>query len=113
MLSKKTDIFGITLPIVKHSYVARHARDIAWIIAEAFHIASTGRPGPVLVDIPKDVGLEECDYVPVNPGDVKLASYRPTVKGNPRQINAAIELMGEAKKTFVICGWWCYFGQCP
>jgi len=101
---QETDIFGITLPIVKHSYVARHARDIAWIIAEAFHIASTGRPGPVLVDIPKDVGLEECDYVPVNPGDVKLASYRPTVKGNPRQINAAIELMGEAKKPLLYVG---------
>jgi len=101
---QETDIFGITLSIVKHSYVARHARDIAWIIAEAFHIASTGRPGPVLVDIPKDVGLEECDYVPVNPGDVKLASYRPTVKGNPRQINAAIELMGEAKKPLLYVG---------
>lgn len=101
---QETDIFGITLPIVKHSYVARHARDIAWIIAEAFHIASTGRPGPVLVDIPKDVGLEECDYVPVNPGDVKLASYRPTVKGNPRQINAAIELMSTAKKPLLYVG---------
>ncbi|AFZ47101.1 acetolactate synthase, large subunit [Cyanobacterium stanieri PCC 7202] len=101
---QETDIFGITLPIVKHSYVARHARDIAWIIAEAFHIASTGRPGPVLVDIPKDVGLEECDYVPVNPGDVKLASYRPTVKGNPRQINAAIELMTQAKKPLLYVG---------
>ncbi|XPM67657.1 biosynthetic-type acetolactate synthase large subunit [Cyanobacterium sp. IPPAS B-1200] len=101
---QETDIFGITLPIVKHSYVARHARDIAWIIAEAFHIASTGRPGPVLVDIPKDVGLEECDYVPVNAGDVKLASYRPTVKGNPRQINAAIELMAEAKKPLLYVG---------
>jgi len=101
---QETDIFGITLPIVKHSYVARHARDIAWIIAEAFHIASTGRPGPVLVDIPKDVGLEQCDYVPVNPGDVKMASYRPTVKGNPRQINAAIELMTEAKKPLLYVG---------
>jgi len=101
---QETDIFGITLPIVKHSYVARHARDIAWIIAEAFHIASTGRPGPVLVDIPKDVGIEECDYVPVNPGDVKMASYRPTVNGNPRQINAAIELMAKAKKPLLYVG---------
>lgn len=101
---QETDIFGITLPIVKHSYVARHARDIAWILAEAFHIASTGRPGPVLVDIPKDVGLEECDYVPVNPGDVKLASYRPTVKGNPRQINGAIDLITSARRPLLYVG---------
>lgn len=101
---QETDIYGITLPIVKHSYVARNARDIAWIIAEAFYIASTGRPGPVLVDIPKDVGLEQCEYVPVNPGMVKLSGYRPTVKGNPRQINAAIELIAEAKKPLLYVG---------
>lgn len=101
---QETDIYGITLPIVKHSYVARHARDIAWIIAEAFYIASTGRPGPVLVDIPKDVGLEQCEYVPVNPGAVKLSGYRPTVKGNPRQINAAVELISEARKPLLYVG---------
>lgn len=101
---QETDIYGITLPIVKHSYVARHARDIAWIIAEAFYIASTGRPGPVLVDIPKDVGLEKCEYVPVNPGAVKLSGYRPTVKGNPRQINAALELISEARKPLLYVG---------
>lgn len=101
---QETDIYGITLPIVKHSYVARHARDIAWIIAEAFYIASTGRPGPVLVDIPKDVGLEKCEYVPVNPGAVKLSGYRPTVKGNPRQINAAVELISEARKPLLYVG---------
>jgi acetolactate synthase-1/2/3 large subunit len=101
---QETDIYGITLPIVKHSYVARHARDISWIIAEAFYIASTGRPGPVLVDIPKDVGLEQCEYVPVNPGAVKLSGYRPTVKGNPRQINAAVELISEARKPLLYVG---------
>ncbi len=101
---QETDIFGITLPIVKHSYVARHARDIAWIVAEAFHIATTGRPGPVLIDIPKDVGLEECDYVPVNPGEIKLPGYRPTVKGNPRQINSAVELIVKAKQPLLYVG---------
>ena len=101
---QETDIFGITLPVVKHSYVARHARDIAWIIAEAFHIASTGRPGPVLVDIPKDVGLEECDYVPVNPDDIHLRGYRPNVKGNPRQITAAVELISSAKQPLLYVG---------
>ena len=101
---QEIDIFGITLPIVKHSYVARHARDMAWIVAEAFHLASTGRPGPVLIDVPKDVGLEECDYVPVNPGEVKLPGYRPTVKGNPRQINAAVELIAKAKQPLLYIG---------
>jgi acetolactate synthase-1/2/3 large subunit len=101
---QEIDIFGITLPIVKHSYVARNAKDIPWIIAQAFHIASTGRPGPVLVDIPKDVGLEECEYIPVNPGEVKLSGYRPTVKGNPRQITAAVELIASAKQPLLYVG---------
>ena len=55
----------------------RHAEDMARIVAEAFHIANTGRPGPVLIDIPKDVGNEECDYVPVQPGKVRLKGYKP------------------------------------
>ena len=101
---QETDIFGITLPIVKNSYVVRHAKDMARIVAEAFHIASTGRPGPVLIDVPKDVGLEECDYVPVEPGDLKLPGYRPTVKGNPRQINAALHLLAESERPLLYVG---------
>lgn len=101
---QETDIFGITLPIVKHSYVVRHASDMARIVAEAFHIASTGRPGPVLIDVPKDVGQEECDYIPVEPGDVKLPGYRPTVKGNPRQINAALHLLDTAERPLLYVG---------
>lgn len=101
---QETDIFGITLPLVKHSYVVRQAQDMARIVAEAFHIASTGRPGPVLIDIPKDVGLEECDYVPVEPGDVNLPGYRPTVKGNPRQINAALHLIEESYRPLLYIG---------
>ncbi len=101
---QETDIYGITLPIVKHSYVARHASEVSRIIAEAFHIASTGRPGPVLVDIPKDVGQEECDYVPVEPGKVKLHGYRPTVKGNPRQINAAVQLLEQSQRPLLYVG---------
>jgi acetolactate synthase I/II/III large subunit len=101
---QETDIFGITLPLVKHSYVVRHAKDMARIVAEAFHIASTGRPGPVLIDIPKDVGLEECDYIPVDLGQVKLPGYRPTVKGNPRQINAALRLIERAQRPLLYVG---------
>lgn len=101
---QETDIYGITLPIVKHSYVVRDPRDMARIVAEAFHIASTGRPGPVLIDVPKDVALEEFDYVPVEPGSVKLRGYRPTVKGNPRQINAAIQLISESRRPLLYVG---------
>jgi acetolactate synthase-1/2/3 large subunit len=101
---QETDIYGITLPIVKHSYVVRDPKDMARIVAEAFHIASTGRPGPVLIDVPKDVAFEEFDYVPVEPGAVKLPGYRPTVKGNPRQINAAIKLIRESRRPLLYVG---------
>ncbi|AFY43337.1 biosynthetic-type acetolactate synthase large subunit [Nostoc sp. PCC 7107] len=101
---QETDIYGITLPIVKHSYVVRDPKDMARIVAEAFHIASTGRPGPVLIDVPKDVAFEEFDYVPIEPGTVKLPGYRPTVKGNPRQVNAAIKLIKESRRPLLYVG---------
>ncbi|MBD2004702.1 MULTISPECIES: biosynthetic-type acetolactate synthase large subunit [Cyanophyceae] len=101
---QETDIYGITLPIVKHSYVVRDQKDMARIVAEAFHIATTGRPGPVLIDVPKDVALGQFDYYPVEPNSVKLPGYRPTVKGNPRQINAAVNLIREAKQPLLYVG---------
>ncbi len=101
---QETDIFGISLPIVKHSYVVRDPEEMARIVAEAFHIASTGRPGPVLIDVPKDVGLQEFDYIPTNPGEVSLPGYRPTVKGNMRQINQAIKLMQKAQRPLLYVG---------
>ncbi len=101
---QETDIFGITLPIVKHSYVVRAAKDMARIVAEAIYIATTGRPGPVLVDIPKDVGLEVCEYEPVEPGQVKLRGYRPTIRGNARQIAQAVQLIREAKRPLLYVG---------
>lgn len=101
---QETDIYGITLPIVKHSYVVRDPQDMARIVAEAFHIAITGRPGPVLIDVPKDVGLEEFDYEPIDSGTVKLTGYRPTVKGNPRQINQALNLIRQARRPLLYAG---------
>ena len=101
---QETDIYGITLPIVKHSYVVRDPKDMARIVAEAFLIASTGRPGPVLIDVPKDVGLEEFDYEPVDPGTVKLVGYRPTVRGNPRQVNQALNLIRRARQPLLYAG---------
>lgn len=101
---QETDIYGITLPIVKHSYVVRDPKDMARIVAEAFYIARSGRPGPVLVDVPKDVGLEEFDYVPVEPGSIKLPGYRPTVKGNPRQVAQALKLIRQARQPLLYIG---------
>lgn len=101
---QEIDIFGITLPIVKHSYVVRDPKEMAVTVAEAFHIASTGRPGPVLIDVPKDVGLGEFDYEPVEPGSIRLPGYRPTVKGNPRQINQAVNLIREAQRPLMYVG---------
>jgi acetolactate synthase-1/2/3 large subunit len=101
---QETDIYGITLPIVKHSYVVRDPKDMARIVAEAFYIASSGRPGPVLIDVPKDVGTETFDYVPVEPGNVRLPGYRPTVKGNSRQITQALDLISKARRPLLYVG---------
>lgn len=101
---QETDIYGITLPIVKHSYVVRDPRDMARIVAEAFFIASTGRPGPVLIDVPKDVGVEQFEYEPIDPGSVRLTGYRPTTKGNPRQIGQALKLIRQAQKPLLYVG---------
>lgn len=101
---QETDIFGITLPIVKHSYVVRKASDMARIVAEAFHVASSGRPGPVLIDVPKDVGFEECDYVPVLPKQVSLPGFRPTEKGNPRKLLQAIQYIEAAERPLLYVG---------
>ncbi len=101
---QETDIYGITLPVVKHSYVVRDPKDMARTVAEAFHIASTGRPGPVLIDVPKDIGLQEFDYEPVDAGQVNLPGYRPTVKGNSRQVTNALKLIQNAKQPLLYVG---------
>jgi acetolactate synthase I/II/III large subunit len=101
---QETDIWGITLPIVKHSFVVREPEDIGRIVAEAFYIASTGRPGPVLIDVPKDVGFQEFDYQRVEPGNVSLRGYKPTIKGNPRQITQALKLIQESKRPLLYVG---------
>ncbi len=101
---QETDIHGITLPIVKHSYVVRDPNQMAQIVAEAFYIASTGRPGPVLIDVPKDVGLEEIDYIPVAPGEVKIPGYAPQTEGDLDQIEQAIALLREAKSPLLYVG---------
>lgn len=99
---QETDIFGITLPIVKHSYVVRRTQDIARIVAEAFHIASTGRPGPVLVDVPKDIGQQIFDYDPQV--QIHLPGYKPKVSGHPTQVSLAVELIRSAERPLLYVG---------
>lgn len=101
---QEADIVGITLPIVKHSYVVREPQSISRIFAEAFHIASTGRPGPVLIDFPKDVGQETFEYEPEPAGRVHIPGYRPTTRGNPRQIAQAAKLILEADRPLLYIG---------
>ena len=99
---QETDTTGITLPITKHNYLVMNAADIPRAIKEAFHIASTGRPGPVLVDIPKDVFMEEAEFV--YPDDVDLPGYKPTLEGHPAQIKRAAKLIAEAQRPVVLAG---------
>ena len=101
---QETDIFGITLPIVKHSWVVRDPRDIGRIVAEAFLIAATGRPGPVLIDVPKDVGAEEFDYVPVEPGSAIPAGFRLPPEPQPEAISAALQLIRQARRPLLYVG---------
>ncbi len=101
---QETDIHGITLPIVKHSYVVRDPNQMSQIVAEAFHIASTGRPGPVLIDVPKDVGNEEIDYMPVAPNSVSLPGYRPEIPVDMHQVEEAIALLLAAERPLLYVG---------
>lgn len=99
---QETDITGITIPITKHNYLVKDPADIPEVVHEAFHIASTGRPGPVLVDIPVDVSKGEITYR--HPESVRLPGYRPTVKGHARQIKQAASMIAKARKPLLYAG---------
>ncbi|OUM95350.1 MAG: acetolactate synthase, large subunit, biosynthetic type [Thermobacillus sp. ZCTH02-B1] len=99
---QEADIVGITMPITKHSYLVRKAEDIPRIIREAFHIASTGRRGPVLIDIPKDVSAEKGLFKPVT--EVNLRGYNPTIVPNKLQIEKLLKAIAEAKRPVVLAG---------
>lgn len=100
---QEVDIVGITRPCVKHNFLVTRIEDLAETIKKAFHLAMTGRPGPVLVDIPKDITAEKTDHFHY-PEQVTIRSYQPTVKGNPKQIKKAIELLLTAKQPVIYTG---------
>lgn len=101
---QETDIFGITLPIVKHSWVVRKPADLASVVAQAFFIASSGRPGPVLIDVPKDVGQELFDYVPVEPGTIIPQGFQVPKSPESLHIASALELIESAKRPLLYVG---------
>ncbi len=102
---QEVDIIGITRPITKHSYLVRDVADLARTVKEAFYIASTGRPGPVLIDIPKDVFLSESKFE--YPDTVDIPGFKPTEHGHIQQIKKAAEVMAQAKRPVLYVGGGC------
>ena len=99
---QECDTVGITRPCTKHNYLVKDVNDLARVMHEAFYVATTGRPGPVVVDIPKDIQFASGEYV--GPSNVKHKTYRPTVTGSQDAIRAAVELMETAKKPILYSG---------
>ncbi|HOB22738.1 MAG TPA: biosynthetic-type acetolactate synthase large subunit, partial [Bacillota bacterium] len=99
---QEADITGITLPITKHNWLVKDVRELPSIIKKAFHIASTGRPGPVLIDLPKDVQTATLDYS--YPEEVDIPSYKPTYHGHPRQIAQVVRALLKAEKPLLYLG---------
>ena len=99
---QETDTTGITLPITKHNYLVMDTADIPQVISEAFHIARTGRPGPVLIDLPRDVLTESDDFD--YPDHVNLPSYKPTIEGHGKMIKRAAQLIAESRRPLLMVG---------
>ena len=100
---QETDITGVTLPITKHNYLVTRADDVAPTIREAFHVAASGRPGPVLIDITKDAQQSSCEF-DWDGADVKLGSYRPDHRPAPADFKRAIDLIRDAKRPVILAG---------
>jgi len=99
---QEADAIGITRPCVKHNFLVKDVRDLAATIKRAFFVATSGRPGPVVVDIPKDITADSCEYA--YPDKVDMRSYKPVVKGHPGQIKRAAELILSAHRPMVYTG---------
>ena len=99
---QEVDIVGITRPCTKHNYLVKDTGDLARIVKEAFYIARSGRPGPVLVDIPKDVANNTVTYK--EPGEIKLKSYNPTYNPNVKQLDKVVKLIKQAERPIIFSG---------
>ena len=99
---QECDTVGITRPVVKHNFLVKDVRDLAVTLKKAFHIARTGRPGPVVVDIPKDISFHKAPYF--YPKEVELRSYNPVLKGHSGQVRKAVGLLMEAERPYIYTG---------
>ena len=99
---QEADVYGITGPVTKHNYLVKNVDDIPRVVAEAFHIASTGRPGPVLIDLPKDV--QQAEFHGTFDVEIDLPGYRPTVTGHAKQVRKAAEALRAAKRPVMMVG---------
>ena len=99
---QECDTVGITRPCVKHNFLVKDVRDLAVTLKKAFYLAKTGRPGPVLVDIPKDITMHKCAFE--YPKTIEMRSYNPVVKGHPGQIKKAVQLILDAKRPLIYAG---------
>lgn len=99
---QEVDITGATAPFCKHSYLVKHVQELPRIIKEAFHIASTGRPGPVVIDVPVDIQTQELDFT--YPSIVEIKGYKPNYKGHPQQIRKIAEAISKAKAPVICAG---------
>ena len=99
---QEADVTGITRPITKHNYLVKDVIELARVIREAFYIASTGRPGPVVIDIPSDIQLADAEFI--WPKEIDIRSYKPTYVGHPGQIKKAAKLIAQAKKPIIYAG---------
>jgi len=94
--------WGISMPCTKHNYLVTDVNDIPHVVAEAFHLAATGRPGPVLIDIPKNILNAQMEWH--NAGEINLPGYKPSVKGHPKQVKAAVEMIMESERPVLYAG---------
>src|SRR5512147_2529040 len=99
---QEVDVTGITLPITKHNYLVTRADEIAEVIREAFYIARSGRPGPVLIDICKNAQIEQTEFV--YPEEVRLPGYKPVTRSPRDLLDQAVKLIEKAKKPVILCG---------
>jgi len=100
---QESDITGITMPVTKHNYLVKDTADLARVVKEAFYIAGTGRPGPVLIDIPKDVSTKAIKELPI-PDKVTLRGYNPTYRGHRRQTEKALQQIAAAERPVIYAG---------
>ena len=99
---QETDVTGVTMPVTKHNYLVGDVKELAYVFKEAFHIARSGRPGPVLIDIPKDVQNAETEFI--YPDEVKLPGYRPPASATLEEVEEIVDLINSAERPVILAG---------